>query len=73
MSQWNNLKDDPLTPEELQRVRLATERTEESWPIIGPMVAALRNWKAWLFAAIFVAWINRPEIVAAITALIGGR
>ena len=72
MAAWSNYKDTPLTPEELQRVRLALDRTEAAQPILGPAVAAVTSWRAWLFAVAFVVWINRPDILAALQTLVGG-
>lgn len=63
----------PKTPEDWAYLWQGAERGHDAWPVTGPMVAAVRSWKAWVFAAAFVVWINRPDILAALETLIGGR
>lgn len=41
-------------------------------PIFKLIIALEKNWKAAAFVVVFVAWVNRPEIVAAIQVLAGG-
>ena len=46
-------------------------RANVSWPIVGPIYAFAVNWKAWAIGLAFLLWINRPEVLAALTALMG--
>lgn len=73
MTRWQNFRDDPLTGEELQKVRLTVERVDDADPIIRPVVAVVKNWKAWLVGLAFFVWINRPEIISALSVLLGGK
>ena len=40
--------------------------SHQGWKVVGPIVAAVTNWKAWVVIAGIVAWIRGPEIMAAI-------
>lgn len=71
MSQWKNFRDDELTPEERQKARLTQDRMEQAWPILGPFVAAVSNWRAWVVIIAVVLWLNNPKIIAALAALAG--
>ena len=71
MPEWENLKKDPLEETELQKVRLTIQRTEAAWPILGPIVAVVRNWKAWVIALAFFLWINQPDILGALKTIMG--
>ena len=73
MRPWQNYKDDDLTPEERQQARLTIERMDRAWRVLAPVDAVLGNWKAWLAAVAFVVWLNRPDILAALSTLIGGK
>jgi hypothetical protein len=73
MRPWENYKSDELTPEERQQARLTVERMDRAWRFLAPMDAAISSWKAWLFAVAFVVWLNRPDILAALQTLVGGR
>jgi hypothetical protein len=73
MLPWQNYKDDDLTAEERQQVRLTIERMDRAWRVLAPVDAALSSWKAWLAAVAFVVWLNRPDIVSALSTLIGGK
>lgn len=68
---WQDYKDDELTPEDRQKLRLTHNRMDQAWPIIGPIVAAVSNWKAWVAILAFVIWINNPKIIAALSVLTG--
>lgn len=70
---WQKYKDDPLSQEELQRARLTQERMDQAWPILGPVVAAVTNWKAWAAIVLVVVWLNNPKIIAALATLAGGK
>ena len=48
-------------------------RANEGWVIIGPLVAVVRNWKAWAVALAFFIWINRPDILMALQTIAGGQ
>ena len=73
MQPWENYRTDPLTEKEKQQARLTIERMDRAWRFLAPVDAALSSWKAWLFAVAFVVWINRPDIIAALSLLIGGK
>jgi len=73
MDPWANYRSDELSPEERQQARLAIERMDRGWRVLGPIDAALSSWKAWALAVAFVVWLNRPDIVAALSLLVGGR
>ena len=70
---WHKYKDGPLSEEELQRARLTQERMDQAWPILGPVVAAVSNWKAWVAIVLMIVWLNNPKIIAALATLTGGE
>lgn len=51
----------------------AIEKSDKMWPIVGPIHAAVTNWKAWLAIAGVVAFIRGEEIITAIIRLGGGQ
>jgi hypothetical protein len=73
MTDKSTRRTPPETPEDWAYLWQGAERGHDAWPVTGPMVAAVRNWKAWVFALALVLWINRPDILAALNTLIGGR
>ena len=50
----------------------AIEKANKAWIVVGPIHAIVTNWKFLLGAIAAAAWINRPEIVSALSVLIGG-
>jgi hypothetical protein len=73
MNPWDNFKDEELTPEERQRARWAAALLDRAFFFLKPLIAAKESWKAWVLAVVIVLWINRPEILAALSTLLGGR
>ena len=73
MQPWENYRTDDLTEKEKQQARLTIERMDRAWRILAPVDAVINSWKAWFFAVAFVVWINRPEIIAALSLLIGSK
>jgi len=71
MTDWEDLKKDPLSDTDLQKTRLTIQRMDDAWPIIGPIVAVVRNWKAWAIALAFFLWINQPDILGALKTIMG--
>lgn len=59
-------KDYSDEPMEWSRVRIAVVRTERSWPILGPIVAVVANWRAWVIGATFFLWLRGDDIIRAI-------
>lgn len=53
-------------PDEWERVHRAVDRSERSWPITGPIVAAVGNWKAWGVMLAIFAFFRGPEVVGLI-------
>lgn len=43
----------------------------QAWPVTGPIIAVVRNWKALAVVGVLVVWFNRPEIISAISTLLG--
>ncbi|MEY1555337.1 hypothetical protein AB3Y40_06845 [Yoonia sp. R2331] len=50
----------------------ALEKSNKGWIITGPIHAVATNWKALLVIAGIVLWINSPELVAYLRAVLGG-
>jgi hypothetical protein len=65
-------KTPPETPEEWAYVWRGVQRGHSSWVIAKPVYAFVTNWKALAAGLIFLVWINRPEVIAALSMLIGG-
>lgn len=61
----------PKNEQEWQRFHRAAWRADRAWPIIKPIDAVVSNWKAIVAVVILIAWINSPEIMAAIQTLAG--
>lgn len=64
--------DPPETDAEWEYIWDAVAKARASWIIVGPVHAIVTNWKALLIAAAVVVWINKPEIIQALTVLAGG-
>jgi hypothetical protein len=39
------------------------DKAQKSWIIVGPIHAAVTNWKAWLIMGGVVAWMRGPELI----------
>jgi len=39
------------------------DKANKSWMIIGPIHAAVTNWRAWVIIGAIVAWIRGPELL----------
>lgn len=61
----------PKDEDEWRRIHRAAWRADQTWPISKPVVAVFSNWKAIIFVMVAIAWLNKPEIVAALTVLTG--
>lgn len=66
-------KTPPENPDEWAFLWRGAERGNEGWIIVGPVVAIVRNWKAWALALAFFLWINRPDILAALQTIMGAK
>jgi hypothetical protein len=60
-----------FSPGERARIRKATTWAEESKPILSPVVALVKNWKAWLIGLTALAVLRRPEVVAVLDVISG--
>lgn len=58
-------------PAERAKMRLSHERVGLIWPIVRPIHAVVTNWKALALVVGIVAYLNRPEIIAALRVLAG--
>ena len=72
------MKDDPSkrqtppeTPEEWAYIWKASERAHMAWVVVGPVYAFVTNWKFLVAGILFLLWINRPEVLAALSVLMG--
>jgi hypothetical protein len=66
-------KDPPENAEEWAYLWRGAERANDGWVIIGPIVAVVRNWKAWAIGLAFFLWINRPDVLEALRAITGAK
>lgn len=66
-------KTPPVDEKEWAYLWRGAHRANISWPIVGPIYAFVVNWKAWAIGLAFLLWINRPEVLAALTTLMGGK
>ena len=70
---WQNFKDEDLTPEERQKARLTIDQMQKIWPIFGPIVAVVTNFKALVIILAVILWFQNPKIVAVIASLMEGK
>jgi hypothetical protein len=72
---WKDYKDDPLTPEELQRTRHFVSTTggqvEALWFLWGWLAMAVKDAKSWAAAMGVGALLWGPQIVEAVRKLMG--
>jgi len=61
----------PKTPEEWAYIWRGARWGHASWVIVGPLHAFITNWKAWVAGILFLLWINRPEVLAALSVVLG--
>lgn len=62
----------PIEADERRRMRRDFKRVDALWSTFGPITGVARNWKFWLGMAGILAWLNRPEIMAALQVILGG-
>ena len=71
----DDLKRWPITPletdEEWQQLHRAVHYAEQMWRVVGPVVAIVINWKAWMVGAGVFLFLNRPEGIAILDILSG--
>ncbi len=68
---WEDLKEDPLTPEELQRTRMTLTRVDQLWTLWGWLASAVRDYKAWAAFIAVAGFIWGEQLVAALGKLVG--
>lgn len=61
----------PETPEDWAYLWRAARWSHDARPVIGPVVALVKNWKFAVGVVAFVAWLNSPKLFAAIEAAVG--
>ena len=65
-------KTPPESPEEWAYIWRGAQRGNLSWVIAKPVYAFVTNWKAMAAGLLFLIWINRPEVIAALSMMMGG-
>ena len=63
----------PETPDEWAFIWRGAERANDAWTITGPIVAIVRNWKTWATCLGLLLWFNRPDVLAALQVIMGGK
>lgn len=75
MADNDDLKRYPVKPletdTEWQRLHRSMYFSEEMWRVVGPIVAIVRNWKAWAIAAGVFIFFRRPEVIAVLDLISG--
>jgi hypothetical protein len=66
-------KTPPDLPSEWAYLWKGAQLAHAAWPIVRPIHAFVTNWKAVAAGVIFLVWVNRPEIIAALSVLVGGK
>ena len=61
----------PTTPSEWRVIRDGVDKAHKSWVITGPIHAVVTNWKALALVMAVVVYLNRPDIIAALSVLAG--
>lgn len=46
-------------------------KSHQGWIVVGPIVAAVTNWRAWLVIGGVLAWMNGPELLDIVKAALG--
>ena len=59
------------TDKEWQRLHRSMHYAEQMWRVVGPVVAIVINWKAWMVGAGVFLFLNRPEGIAILDILSG--
>jgi len=72
---WEDYRADPLTPEELQRVRLhiaeTTRKLDLLWFLWGWLATAVQDRKAWVAAAAISAFLWGERIIEGLQRVMG--
>jgi hypothetical protein len=64
-------KTPPKTPDDHEFIWVNAERARRTWPIAVLFVVVLENWKAAATVVALVVWFARPEIIGALSTLLG--
>jgi hypothetical protein len=64
-------RKNPPKPEEWEHIWAGVKKAHDGWVIVGPLVAIIKNWKAWAIGAGFFIWINRPDVIALVGSIFG--
>lgn len=65
-------RETPPTEKEWGDIWRSVDLAEKMWIVVKPFHAVVTNWKALLGVVLFVSYINRDEISAALAVLTGG-
>lgn len=71
MSDYGRRKTPPENEEEHAYLWDSADKAQKAWRITGPVYAVVSNWKAGVAVIAFVVWLNSPEVVPALKALLG--
>ncbi len=64
-------KTPPESDEEWQRLHRAGYRSDQSWTVTRPVVALVKNWKAWTILVAVMAALKAGDTQALIEAISG--
>ena len=63
-------KDPPDSEADWVYIWTGIDKAHRGWPVVGPVVAAVTNWKAWLAIAGIVAFVRGQDIMDFIKSVI---
>ena len=64
-------RETPPEDHEWDYIWSGVKKSHQGWVVVGPIVAAVTNWKAWLIIAGILAWVNGPELLIIVKAALG--
>lgn len=64
-------RDPPETPEDWGFLWHGANNGHKAWKTVEPVAMLAKNWKFIVGCVVVAAWLNKPEIIAAIQTLAG--
>ncbi len=62
---WRTVeRQDSIWPHVAEHDKATRLVLDQIWPVLGPVVMVLRNWKAIVAIIAALAWYNSPEVIA---------
>lgn len=72
MSEYGRRKTPPKTDEEHAHIWDSSEKAQKAWVVVGPIHAAVTNWKGWAVIVLVFGFLKGDKVVNAVINFLEG-